>query len=83
LSQSVAQVNGAWLQTWEVHQLDFADAANNVRAQRNRLLSESDWTQLTDAPVDAASWASYRQDLRDITAQAGFPWDVKWPLEPQ
>ena len=33
------------------------------------------------APVDKAAWAAYRQELRDITAQAGFPWNVQWPAK--
>ena len=53
-----------------------------VRADRNKRLAECDWTQLADAPVDGAAWAAYRQDLRDIPSQAGFPWNVIWPVEP-
>lgn len=59
-----------------------ADQAERIRAERNRLLADCDWTQLSDAPVDAAPWAAYRQTLRDITAQADFPWDVTWPEVP-
>ena len=54
----------------------------DVRADRNKRLADCDWTQLPDAPVDAQAWATYRQALRDITAQAGFPWDVQWPVAP-
>ena len=57
-------------------------AANSVRDQRNRLLAESDWTQVLDAPIDQAAWATYRQALRDITAQEGFPHNVTWPTKP-
>jgi hypothetical protein len=39
-----------------------------MRNHRNRLLAESDWTQLPDAPVDRAAWATYRQALRDFPA---------------
>ena len=53
-----------------------------VRAERNDKLASSDWTQLADAPVDKAAWAAYRQALRDITAQAGFPWTIDWPVAP-
>lgn len=53
-----------------------------VRAQRNALLTASDWTQVADAPVDQAAWATYRQALRDIPAQAGFPDAVTWPEKP-
>lgn len=56
--------------------------ANDIRAQRNQLLVNCDWTQLPDAPVNTAAWATYRQELRDISGQAGFPWNVTWPTEP-
>lgn len=59
-----------------------AAKANDIRAQRNQRLADCDWTQLSDAPVDAAAWAVYRQELRDVTAQEGFPWSVVWPTEP-
>ncbi len=58
-------------------------AATSVRNQRNALLTASDWTQVADAPVDAAAWATYRQALRDITLQAGFPHSVTWPTQPE
>jgi hypothetical protein len=54
----------------------------NARKRRNKLLSSSDWTQVADAPVDKAAWATYRQELRDISAQAGFPATVVWPTQP-
>jgi len=59
-----------------------ADQAKAVREDRNKRLSESDWTQVLDAPVDQTAWAAYRQALRDVTAQAGFPWDIEWPVKP-
>lgn len=52
-----------------------------VRVQRNQRLAECDWTQLPDAPVDAAAWAVYRQALRDITQQAD-PFNLVWPAKP-
>jgi hypothetical protein len=58
------------------------EIAAQVRAQRNRLLSASDWTQVADAPVDQAAWATYRQALRDVPQQDGFPGSVVWPTEP-
>jgi hypothetical protein len=54
----------------------------NARKRRNKLLTASDWTQVADAPVDKAAWATYRQALRDISAQAGFPATVVWPTQP-
>ena len=56
--------------------------ADAVREERNSMLSASDWTQLSDSPADTLSWATYRQALRDVTAQAGFPWDIAWPEKP-
>jgi hypothetical protein len=83
------QIAGAWTQVWDVtaatpEQITerTATQAGVVRKQRNRLLADSDWTQLPDAPVDASAWASYRQALRDVTSQTGFPWSVTWPEPP-
>ncbi len=59
-----------------------AAAARQARRERKRLLAESDWTQVADAPVDQAAWATYRQALRDVTGQAGFPHEVDWPEPP-
>lgn len=56
--------------------------AAEARAQRNALLSASDWTQVADAPVDQTAWAAYRQELRDITSQEGFPEAINWPAAP-
>lgn len=56
-----------------------AEQAKSVRATRDAKLAECDWTQVADAPVDKAVWATYRQALRDVTAQEGFPWTVEWP----
>jgi hypothetical protein len=54
----------------------------HVRDTRNKKLAESDWTQLADSPVDKAAWAIYRQALRNVPSQTGFPWDITWPAEP-
>jgi len=59
-----------------------AEQAKSVREQRDQKLKDSDWTQVADAPVDKEVWATYRQALRDLTAQAGFPWEVTWPDAP-
>ena len=56
--------------------------ATAARDQRNALLTQSDWTQVADAPVDQAAWATYRQALRDVPAQAGFPETIVWPIAP-
>ena len=59
-----------------------AEQATAVRADRTKRLADSDWTQLSDAPVTGTAWATYRQALRDITSQAGFPWTITWPDAP-
>jgi len=55
---------------------------DDVRGQRDRLLSLSDWTQLADAPVDAAVWSAYRQALRDVPQDFDSPDLVVWPTPP-
>ena len=57
--------------------------AFSVRITRNARLADCDWTQVADSPVDKAVWATYRQSLRDITSQPGFPWEITWPTSPQ
>lgn len=48
--------------------------------RRANLLQSSDWTQLPDVPLATReSWATYRQALRDITSQPGYPTDIIWP----
>lgn len=61
---------------------DLEAMAYAVRLERDNKLAASDWTQVADAPVDKAAWATYRQALRDITTQQGFPQTVTWPTEP-
>lgn len=77
---------GAWrVQTSaEWHAADAAGRWARVRARRNALLAESDWTQLPDVRLGAVAkreWADYRQELRDITRQPD-PDAVTWPMRP-
>jgi hypothetical protein len=60
-----------------------AEQAKSVRQSRNDKLKDSDWTQIADSTADKATWAVYRQALRDVTAQAGFPWTIDWPTQPE
>ena len=56
------------------------------RKERDRLLIQSDWTQMADSPLTAEAkqaWAAYRQALRDITVADGFPIDIVWPAAPE
>lgn len=57
-------------------------AWRELRLSRRRLLNNSDWTQVPDAPVDSAAWAVYRQQLRDLPANTTDPRNVVWPEPP-
>lgn len=81
--------NGQYKQQWNVvavtgEELAIRELAqkDDARRERNFFLAASDWTQLSDAPVDSVPWIAYRQALRDITAQSGFPWEITWPEKP-
>lgn len=81
--------NSGYEQVWIVSNASTAEIAErtdaeaaSVRSERNIRLAACDWTQLPDAPVDHAVWAGYRQNLRDISSQPGFPWEVVWPSQP-
>jgi hypothetical protein len=56
--------------------------AVDIRSERDVLLASTDWTQVIDAPVDQAAWATYRQTLRDLPQQVGFPTAIVWPVKP-
>jgi hypothetical protein len=58
------------------------EVADQVRAERDRLLAASDWTQVADAPVNKLAWSTYRKALRDLPKQEGFPHSVVWPKKP-
>ena len=66
----------------EYKALKDAEQAANVRRTRNDKLKDCDWTQIADSTADKEAWAAYRQALRDITTQAGFPWTIDWPVAP-
>ena len=59
-----------------------AEQAAKVRRSRTEMLNDCDWTQIADSTADKTAWATYRQSLRDITDQAGFPWTITWPETP-
>jgi hypothetical protein len=77
---SPAHVFNPLQEQWE---LDVALAADEVRRQRQILLSLCDWTQMPDSPEpQKTAWAAYRQALRDVPQQPGFPAEVDWPVPP-
>lgn len=66
--------------------LDQSLAINAINEQRKQLLYASDWTQIPNGPLTTeqqAAWATYRQELRDIPSQSGYPFNVIWPTPPQ
>ncbi len=63
----------------------LAALADSVRAERDRRLTACDYRCMPDYPQsdsERAAWAQYRQALRDVPSQAGFPGEVEWPVEP-
>ena len=65
--------------------IDIIPTWKNIRAERDSLISSCDWTQISDTPLSTsvkASWATYRQSLRDITDDYSTPADVVWPTAP-
>lgn len=77
--------------TPEETQQFIADRASNLireqslaREKRNQLLAQTDWTQAKDVSDAVSSkWAPYRQALRDVPQQAGFPNNIQWPVKPE
>lgn len=74
--------DGIWQLGWEVKQFPNDVAEANVRGERNRRLSATDWRFRSDLTPSQA-WVDYCQALRDITAQETFPQSVVWPTEPE
>lgn len=80
-----------WRQKWECVVFDEQELntlksvrARQIRDERNKLLTACDWTQMKDVPETTSSvWCTYRQALRDVTAQETFPLSVSWPRPPQ
>ena len=90
LERTAVKQGDQWVEEWvstpatpeQIAERTEAKAAE-VRQQRNELLAASDWTQLPDAPTkDAQAWIAYRQALRDLASQPGFPYAVTWPEKP-
>ena len=85
-------VDGKWKQTWIVVEVDSEEIERRyqaqsilIRSRRNSALDGTDYTQMPDYPGSESErnfWVSFRQSLRDIPSQPGFPWQVEWPEIP-
>ena len=87
----VELIDGKWYTKYSVSDMTAeaktaldASQAKSMRNQRDRLIAETDWTQGKDiADSVSAKYTTYRQALRDVPAQSGFPWTVQWPTQPE
>jgi len=69
-------------QSWAAPQPSYEALSAAVRSRRDALLEQTDWRALPDAP-NRDVWIAYRQELRDVPQQAGFPHNVVWPVKPE
>lgn len=65
-----------------LNQLAYEESVKScsIRAERDKRITATDFYLLPDAPTQPAGLASYRQALRDVPQQPGFPWGVEWPV---
>lgn len=86
--------DGNWVQVWNILEKSAEEIAeinsfeeSKISNSRIKRLMESDWTQLPDAPLTDAQksdYATYRQELRDLTTHANWPnlEEADWPVDP-
>jgi hypothetical protein len=92
--QGIEEIKGKWFTKYvigpifnnkedeEAYRLKIdTQASESIRSTRNSLISKSDWMGCSDV-IMSDEWRQYRQELRDITTQEGFPHNVEWPEEP-
>jgi hypothetical protein len=87
----VELIDGKWYTKYSVSDMTAeaktaldASQAKSIRDQRDRLIAETDWTQGKDiADSVSAKYTTYRQALRNVPTQSGFPWTVQWPTKPE
>jgi len=85
LSTDIPQPSDAEIEA-EVARLIAEQPAKEARTKRDRLLTESDWVTIRATDTGTAvptEWQTYRQALRDITEQTGFPENIEWPEKPE
>jgi len=71
---------------WDTMEAQYASEADTrkaaqVRQERDQLLQQTDWRAGSDLTL-SDDWRAYRQALRDVSSQTGFPNDITWPVEP-
>ena len=86
-------IDGAWTQQWSVIAVSesevverTAEVAEQARLDRDNLLKQSDWRAIKSQEPGASisqAWNDYRQALRDVPQQAGFPSTITWPTKPE
>jgi hypothetical protein len=79
------QAEGKWQMHYSAEPLPQAQVTQTMRAERDRLLSESDWVVAKAYEIQNPvpdEWANYRQKLRDAPTQQGFPYNIIWPTKP-
>lgn len=79
------QEEGEWVLGWEVETLNADQAAETIRAARDRQLARTDWIimkEIEQGRRPPQDWVAYRQALRDLPDQSGFPFDIRWPNPP-
>ena len=74
-------VDGKWTQTWTKSNRPTSEAAFNMRHERDKLLADTDHHALSDQTL-STNMSTYRQALRDVPAQSGFPFNITWPVKP-
>jgi hypothetical protein len=89
---AVKNTEGVWVQTWAVEDMDDSEkaeadleAAGDIRHIRNLALLQTDYQVLMALENNNAvptELSTYRQALRDVPSQAGFPYNVTWPTAP-
>ena len=81
----VQDAEGHWSLPYKLEALPLEQAERNIRSRRDNLLAETDWIVVKSyerGQNTPAEWELYRQALRDIATQAGFPHEVTWPTKP-
>ena len=81
----VKDENGIWRQSWTISNKSQTDAEKQIKYKRDLLLKDSDWIAVKAAETGVANtaWSTYRQALRDVTSQEGYPYSVTWPTQPE